>query len=162
MLTSDDPARKLIAAKGLHAGARGTALLAATILIVGSLATQGFTRDHAQQVIPGSCLVSGFAQDATYVGSDMCKGCHEETYERVVATSHWREMLSSRASSTEAGCESCHGPGSSHVEGGGDKQKIFTFRPGSAVFCNPCRNCHSVGGPLSFSSPVRSRIPRQH
>jgi hypothetical protein len=29
-------------------------------------------------------------------------------------------------------CEACHGPGKEHVDEGGDKSKIFTFKTASA------------------------------
>ena len=50
---------------------------------------------------------------ATYVGGDMCVECHEEYGEAIAGTSHGRGGFRSLS---EHGCESCHGPGSVHVE----------------------------------------------
>jgi DmsE family decaheme c-type cytochrome len=44
------------------------------------------------------------------------------------------------------GCEACHGPGKEHVEGGGDKTKIFTFKNASAGdISSRCLGCHEYG-----------------
>jgi len=41
------------------------------------------------------------------------------------------------------GCESCHGPGKAHVDGGGDKSKIFTFKSASPEqISTRCLTCH--------------------
>ena len=41
------------------------------------------------------------------------------------------------------GCESCHGPGSAHVEGGGDVTKIVSFKSMSKQDANSrCLSCH--------------------
>src|SRR3954447_8603625 len=61
-------------------------------------------------------------QTAQYVGVDTCKTCHEELYKGFESTAHFRTTLHDGH-----GCESCHGPGSAHVEGGGDVTKIISF-----------------------------------
>jgi len=44
------------------------------------------------------------------------------------------------------GCEGCHGPGKAHVEGGGDKSKIFTFVGADpATASKRCLTCHEYG-----------------
>ena len=44
------------------------------------------------------------------------------------------------------GCESCHGPGSAHVEGGGDVTKIISFKNLSVQDASArCLTCHSLG-----------------
>lgn len=78
---------------------------------------------------------------AEYVGADTCKGCHEEIYAKhFVGTPHF--ALTKRAGNH--GCEDCHGPGSAHVQGGGDVSKIITFK-GMAVADSSkvCLKCHS-------------------
>src|SRR5262249_37165654 len=62
------------------------------------------------------------AKDAAkYVGADVCKTCHEEIYKKhFELTPHFQTTLEDGH-----GCESCHGPGSEHVEGGGDISKII-------------------------------------
>lgn len=42
------------------------------------------------------------------------------------------------------GCESCHGPGKAHVDGGGDKSKIRTFENETAKqISENCLACHA-------------------
>ncbi len=63
-------------------------------------------------------------QAAQYVGVDTCKTCHEELYKKNFEnTAHFKTTLHDGH-----GCESCHGPGSAHVEGGGDVTKIISFK----------------------------------
>lgn len=76
---------------------------------------------------------------AHYVGSDTCKTCHEDLYKsNFEKTPHFKTMLHDGH-----GCESCHGPGSAHVEGGGDVSKITSFTTMSASKVNSlCLSCH--------------------
>ncbi|HEU4386206.1 MAG TPA: hypothetical protein VFV34_00315, partial [Blastocatellia bacterium] len=66
------------------------------------------------------------AQD--YVGAETCKSCHEEQFVRFSKTKHSRLNEVAGWKDRSQGCESCHGPGKAHVEGGGDKTKIRTFQ----------------------------------
>src|SRR3954453_15653915 len=70
------------------------------------------------------------ASSAQYVGSETCKGCHEEVEKGFHANPHVGLLESDKKPADTAwhGCESCHGPGSAHVEGGGDKTKILNFK----------------------------------
>ncbi len=78
---------------------------------------------------------------ATYVGSDTCKGCHEEIYNKHFAGTAHYSLLKQNG---KHGCEDCHGPGSAHVEGGGDKSKIIRFTALSATESSKlCLNCHA-------------------
>lgn len=80
-----------------------------------------------------------------YVGSDTCKTCHEDIYKNFETTAHWKTTLKQHAGEAQ-GCEACHGPGKAHVEGGGDKSKIFTFagaRPDQVSL--RCMSCHEYG-----------------
>lgn len=83
---------------------------------------------------------------ATFVGSETCKGCHEDVHKSVEANPHFQLLKEGKTGKTEYhGCESCHGPGSAHVEGGGDKTKIFTFTGASArEVSQKCEQCHGT------------------
>ena len=61
-----------------------------------------------------------------FVGSETCKACHEDQFNKFSKTAH-AKLHKADWSATQQGCESCHGPGKAHVEGGGDKTKIRTF-----------------------------------
>ena len=83
--------------------------------------------------------------DSQYVGSDACKACHEEAFKSFEATPHWKTTFKPTKEGAR-GCESCHGPGKAHVDGGGDKTKIFRFAvvdPGEAS--QRCLACHEYG-----------------
>jgi DmsE family decaheme c-type cytochrome len=82
---------------------------------------------------------------AKYVGSEQCKACHEDQVKTMQATPHYR-IAEPRKNAEAEGCETCHGPGSLHIDAGGDKSKILRFPDlktdeGSAL----CMTCHSQG-----------------
>ena len=79
------------------------------------------------------------AGTAQYVGSDTCKTCHEDLYKsNFEKTPHFKTTLHDGH-----GCESCHGPGSAHVEGSGDVTKIISFKTMPAQKVNTiCLICH--------------------
>jgi DmsE family decaheme c-type cytochrome len=78
---------------------------------------------------------------AQYVGSDTCLTCHEEVYKKQFeGTPHFQTVKDGH------GCESCHGPGSEHVAGGGDKTKIVSFTGLTRVESSRrCLACHGEG-----------------
>src|SRR5262245_19237578 len=67
---------------------------------------------------------SGEPED--YVGSETCKACHDEVFASFSKTIH-SHLAGAGWNGERSGCESCHGPGKAHVDGGGDKTKIRTF-----------------------------------
>ena len=87
-----------------------------------------------------------------YVGSETCKTCHadmpsKDFFNHFEVSPHFVTTLDSRKGPQWQGCEGCHGPGKAHVDGGGDKTKIFTFKNASAQEINArCMSCHA-GGP---------------
>lgn len=89
--------------------------------------------------------VSVVIDPARYVGSDTCKSCHEDLYKNFETTRHWKTALDHHNSGLQ-GCEACHGPGKDHVEGGGDKTKIFRFADATPAEANKrCLSCHEYG-----------------
>ena len=85
--------------------------------------------------------VNAGKQTAQYAGSDTCKTCHEAVYEKSFEnTPHFKTTLGNGH-----GCESCHGPGQAHVEGGGDVTKIISFKTLSRQETNArCLSCHGT------------------
>jgi DmsE family decaheme c-type cytochrome len=76
-----------------------------------------------------------------YVGSETCKGCHEDVYKGVEHTLHVNTFK--EKDPAHQGCEGCHGPGAAHVEGGGDKSKIFSFKEATPQEASRrCLTCH--------------------
>lgn len=74
---------------------------------------------------------------ANYLGSESCADCHEEITRGFMTADHAR-LQAPGQHALEAGCESCHGPGSKHVESGGAAHTILNPRK------NPdtCFACH--------------------
>ncbi len=122
------------------------------------------------------------AQDpGNYVGEDTCQTCHEQqTYK---GTKHAR-TADSRTPASQHGCESCHGPGKDHVDGGGDKTKIQSPKSmtpqAASEICTTCHNraphtlwtgsqhdnrnvgcitCHSVHSPKGEKQLVAASEP---
>jgi hypothetical protein len=127
-------------------------LYLACVLSVGS--GQAKSKQSQSPVTTQPCTFLSAQRNATYVGSEICGGCHEEKYNNIVATSHWQKMMARHSAGAATGCESCHGPGSGHVESAGDKSLIFNFPRDSYRFCNPCGACHDANS-LSSTGTTR-------
>lgn len=106
--------------------------------LVGLLAVAQSARAQAAQSSPTP------ASGSQYVGSDTCKGCHEDIVNGFTANPHWDSTL--KVNGTEVhSCETCHGPGGPHVEGGGDKSKIFVFKGNNPrTISDRCLTCHGA------------------
>jgi len=80
---------------------------------------------------------------SSYVGSDTCEPCHDDVAKAIADSAHGN-LLESR-DSAQHGCESCHGPGSAHVNGNGDASKIFRFPDASPETVRArCTECHAT------------------
>ncbi|MCC7519349.1 MAG: hypothetical protein IT578_09215 [Verrucomicrobiae bacterium] len=79
---------------------------------------------------------------AKFVGSETCAQCHEDLAKGFKTATHAR--LEAKGKNAEgAGCESCHGPGSLHVDAGGGHNtadKITILNPGKDP--RTCFQCH--------------------
>jgi DmsE family decaheme c-type cytochrome len=103
---------------------------------------QGQEKGAAQSKTPAAAS----AKESEYVGADTCKTCHEDLYNAWEKSPHWKTTLNKREGASHQGCEACHGPGSAHVEGGGDKTKIFLFEKAPNKEINArCLSCHAGG-----------------
>jgi len=86
-----------------------------------------------------------------YVGSETCKTCHEDMpvkgfFKSFEDSPHFATTLDKKKGPEWHGCEACHGPGKEHVDGGGDKTKIFTFKGATAQEISArCLDCHQYG-----------------
>ena len=74
---------------------------------------------------------------ATFLGSESCSECHD-SYSRDFHGATHAGLTVPGENATEAGCESCHGAGSVHVESGGAFHTIINPRKSPQV----CFECH--------------------
>jgi predicted CXXCH cytochrome family protein len=99
---------------------------ASTALILISCGTTGHTM-MAPPTIPG----------ASFVGSSECSQCHEKVTKDFKTADHSR-LQAKGENAKDMGCESCHGPGSKHVESGGATGTIVNPNKSPET----CFKCH--------------------
>jgi hypothetical protein len=88
-----------------------------------------------------SSLLPAQTQPPQYAGSDACVACHEDVAGKIADSAHGK--LAHEGQPARRGCEACHGPGSNHVNSGGDKTLLFSFRDASAAAIRRrCGACH--------------------
>lgn len=82
-----------------------------------------------------------------YVGSETCVGCHEDQQKRFKNTVMGKVFAHPRSDMEKLGCESCHGAGKAHVDGGGDKTQIIRFGKDTGSSAeqqnDACISCHN-------------------
>ncbi len=76
---------------------------------------------------------------ATYVGNRACFECHTNITRMFPSSPHARVHVEGAAMAGQSGCESCHGPGSLHIQAGGGRGK-FIVNPGKDPAT--CFQCH--------------------
>ncbi len=74
---------------------------------------------------------------ATFVGSKACADCHE-TLVRDFKTADHARLQAKGKNAENVGCETCHGPGSQHVNSGGAANTIINPRKSPET----CFQCH--------------------
>ncbi len=99
-----------------------------------------------------SALAASGAETKGYVGSDKCKTCHADVAFNFYKNPHSRIRPTSKDPQEAVACESCHGPGESHVAAGGGKATIVAFSqlPQEQVL-KACLKCHEQRSKLSTS-----------
>lgn len=95
---------------------------------------------------------------AGYVGAETCKDCHEGQYASYAQSIH--SKAPAQGPGNKNSCESCHGPASRHVDGGGDTSAIFTFA-GKKVEADAkaarCLSCHEDTSYVAFWDTSRHK-----
>lgn len=143
---------------------RSIPIAAATVVAVAALAVF--------LALPGeapSAPASYQAMQAEYVGSDLCQECHADQSESYMSSLHagldWSEM--DFPFEVEEGldirCESCHGPGSNHVEMAGTEEPgfrdaIISFaRVSAEKGSEQCLQCHAnIEAQMHFDNSIHS------
>lgn len=116
---------------------RRFAIYLAALALVTLFATAAWAGDQSKTTA---------APSSQFVGSDTCATCHEDIAKGLAQTPHNRIKFQTTKNVEGSGCESCHGPGAAHVEGGGDKSKIISFKTLSTKDANQrCLACHNYG-----------------
>jgi len=97
---------------------------------------------------PGAHAAQGAqpAAQRTYIGQDTCVGCHDTEGTSIHQTAHGKKQIPGSPES-DKGCESCHGPGSAHLDDPSVPDSIRRFgqikpREASAT----CLTCHTYRG----------------
>jgi DmsE family decaheme c-type cytochrome len=126
---------------------------AASILWIGVMVSVSASAAvHQNGATPAKPAAAAKAAPATgYVGEETCLTCHEDQKKGYHGSPHARAG-NPRTPAANKGCESCHGPGQAHVDGGGDKTKISnpkTLTPREAS--DVCLSCHNRSGHNDFA-----------
>ena len=112
---------------------------------VGVLYAAGGTQKVASATMPAP-------DPSEFVGSEVCATCHAEVAKKFSASPHSRLAL--MHGGTGQTCESCHGPGKAHVEGGGDVTKIKRLgKMTSQQIDATCLGCHAGAHPNFERAP---------
>jgi len=115
----------------------------------------------------GTFLIQApIVKKALVVGMDKCRECHEDTSVQWDNTIHAKWKLSfikpEKAKDVKkTDCETCHGPGSLHIDDPKNRMNIISFGPQSfntrgeqnAV----CLNCHEKGGLYHWKGNIHGR-----
>jgi DmsE family decaheme c-type cytochrome len=122
----------------------GLALVALIVLLSSGVTAESRRDQSTDQATAGQATAPG-ESGRQYVGAQTCQGCHDEVYKTFMASPHFLTTKETKMTHGARGCESCHGPGSAHVEGGGDKSKIFRFQGARADdISRRCLKCHEA------------------
>jgi predicted CXXCH cytochrome family protein len=89
---------------------------------------------------------------ATYAGNKACYECHTNITRVFSASPHAHIHFESAKLQGQTGCESCHGPGSKHIEAGGGRGK-FIVNPGKDP--TACFQCH-------LETEAEFKLPQHH
>jgi len=91
-------------------------------------------------------------EGASFVGNKSCVECHADITRTFPASPHARFHSDDPRVAGETGCESCHGPGSRHIETGGGRGKFIVNPRADAT---TCFNCH-------LQTHAEFRLPQHH
>ena len=120
--------------------------------ILASCATDNGTTDDA------TALTEIHSEsESTYLGNEVCLECHENRLHDLPKNKHWQKSDLRTPAASEHGCETCHGPGSHHMEVAGESKASGegSKTPGSILFAKNsndssrkqnaiCLNCHQA------------------
>ena len=117
------------------------------LLLASAAANPPATDDTPQEGSQGI-----FPTEAEYIGSETCATCHDDYEAHLAATGHGRSNFRNLS---DNGCETCHGPGSIHMDDPDDpanwpRVDRLPIEQQSAV----CRTCHDGGEQFFWDGSV--------
>jgi predicted CXXCH cytochrome family protein len=90
------------------------------------------------------------------VGMEACATCHEEIANQFTRSAHG-SLAAFESAAPHARCESCHGPGSAHVESG-SAADILGYRNGGAIEANQaCLSCHRRDHAMAWAGSTHAQ-----
>jgi DmsE family decaheme c-type cytochrome len=126
--------------------------VACLLLLTGFAGTRLAMAAGAGQQQLSSSQQTVAANPADYVGQDTCATCHADVVKKFDGNPHAKLALEHAGKGVT--CESCHGPGKAHVDGGGDITKIRHFDKASTQEIDAtCMGCHAGVHPNFERSP---------
>ncbi|MDR3749758.1 MAG: DmsE family decaheme c-type cytochrome [Acidobacteriota bacterium] len=112
--------------------------LVPAFLIACGILSAGAARPQAGSPPTQSSAVTPLPTGGQYADNNICQTCHQEVWDRHFANTPHSALLKGE----QHGCQSCHGPGQAHVDGGGDVTKITRFETltpaQTAAICTKC------------------------
>lgn len=107
---------------------------------------------------PQAATPAAGATDQTYAGEGTCAVCHQVQSEAFHRTPHGEAWKPGSPAAAQA-CESCHGPGQAHIDGGGDITKIKALKAGMSprAINDTCLSCHEKANEENYRSSMHAR-----
>jgi len=130
--------RQIPAAPRPHFGARLAALVAAAAFF----AVSGSAQEKPAAPSPAAPAPAAAKKPAEYIGSEMCGSCHEDIAKAFQKNPHHVVETDKKRGFDTKACESCHGPGSNHMDSmsAADIRNPLKLRPAEAD--RACLTCH--------------------
>lgn len=117
--------------------------LAALVAAVALFAIPGSAQDKpAAPATPPAAQAPEKKKPAEYIGSEMCGSCHEDIAKAFQKNPHHVVETDKKRGFDTKACESCHGPGSNHMESmsAADIRNPLKLKP--AEVDRTCLGCH--------------------
>ncbi len=90
-----------------------------------------------------AAAAAGAPQTSGFVGSEPCKTCHADVWQKFYKNPHYKSVASGKEAPENTGCESCHGPGGAHLAAHGGKATIAAFSVLEPTeILDRCLRCH--------------------